>query len=118
MVKKKPRNKFEKRINRQLRKAKVSYGYETEKLPYVLSCHYTPDFIITRPNGDKIYIETKGYLRPEDKRKLIAVKKTYPSRDIRLLFYRLSKEYVRWAERQGFKWAVATVPEDWLRASE
>ena len=68
------RNKFEKRIYSQLSRAKVSFKYESEKIPYLLARHYIPDFIIQTKTG-KIYIECKGYLRPEHKAKLIAVKK-------------------------------------------
>ena len=34
----------------------VKYEYESTKVPYVLQCNYTPDFLL--PNG--IYLETKG----------------------------------------------------------
>lgn len=118
MLKKKLRNKFEKRIDRQLRKTKVTYAYESEKIPYIISAHYIPDFIIKLDNGDKIYIECKGYLRPEDKRKLVAVKRCHPTYDIRLLFFRLVDKSVKWAERHGFQWAVESVPDDWCKRSQ
>ena len=118
MLKKKPRNKFEKRIDRQLKKAKVAYAYESEKLPYVWSGHYIPDFIIKLSSGDKIYIECKGYLRPEDKRKLVAVKKCHPTFDIRIVFYKAVPTAIRWAERQGFTYAIDAVPREWLISSE
>lgn len=114
--KKRPDNKFEKRIDRQLRKAKVNYGYETEKIPYIISGHYIPDFIVNLSNGNKIYIECKGYFRPEDKRKLVAVKKCHPTYDIRILFYKLDKQSKRWAERNQFQYAVESVPSIWLSA--
>ena len=114
--KKKPRNKFERRIDRQLRKAKVIYAYETEKIPYIIAAHYIPDFIIKLDNGDKIYIECKGYLRPEDKRKLVAVKRCHPTKDIRLLFYRLVEPSIKWAKRQGFEYAIADLPEQWCKS--
>jgi hypothetical protein len=46
---------------------------------------------------------------------MVAVKKLNPQLDIRLVFYSMNKEYVRWAERYGFKWAIGSIPEDWLR---
>lgn len=110
---KKTRNKFETRIERQLKKAKVSFTYESERIPYVLAGHYVPDFILTTPTG-KVYIETKGYFRPEAKRKMVAVKKLNPHLDIRILFYALKPQYVKWAERHGFRWAVEKIPKEWL----
>jgi predicted nuclease of restriction endonuclease-like RecB superfamily len=109
----KTRNKFETRIFRQLKRAKVSFKYECEKIPYILARHYIPDFIITTSNG-KIYIETKGYLRPEDKAKMVAVKKLNPQLDIRILFYARKEQYIKWAERHGFRWAVERIPREWL----
>lgn len=111
---KKTRNKFEARIEAQLKKSKVKFKYETEKIPYVIAGHYIPDFIIDTKLG-KIYIETKGHFRPEAKRKMVAVKKMHPELDIRLVFYSMSKVYVRWAEKHGFKWAVGEIPNEWLK---
>src|SRR6266446_8782659 len=91
---KKPRNKFETKIHKQLKKARVSFKYEAERVPYVIASHYIPDFVITTCTG-KIYIETKGYLRPEDKRKLIAVKRLNPQIDLRILFYASTKTNIK-----------------------
>lgn len=108
-----PRNKFETRLYNQLKKSKLAFKYESERIPYLIAGHYIPDFIITTPSG-KIYIEAKGYFRPEAKRKLIAVKKLNPQLDIRLVFYAYRPDYIRWAERSGFKWAIEDIPRDWL----
>jgi hypothetical protein len=62
----------------------------------------------------KIYIEAKGYFRPEAKRKMVAVKRQHPELDIRLIFYSASKANVRFAERYGFKYSVGEIPEEWL----
>lgn len=88
--------------------------YESERIPYLISGHYIPDFIITTPSG-KIYIETKGHFRPESKRKMAAVKKLNPQLDIRILFYKYSKTNEKWCAKHGFVWAVGDIPEDWLR---
>lgn len=112
-VTKKPRNKFETRIYKVLKRTKACFRYESERIPYVLSGHYIPDFVLTTSTG-KVYIETKGYFRPEAKRKLVAVKKQHPELDIRLLFYSTNKSYIKWCDRYGFKWAVDKIPTDWL----
>src|SRR5271166_2662754 len=99
------RNKFEQKIDKQLKRSKIKYKYETEHIPYVLARYYIPDFIIWTPLG-KVYVEAKGYLRPEHKAKLIAVKKQHPEMDLRILFYSLNKKYIKWAEKNGFKFAL------------
>lgn len=111
---KKPRNKFEYLIQSQLRRAKATFLYESEHLAYVLARHYIPDFIVYTPNG-KVYIECKGYLRPEDKCKLVAIKRQHPEIDLRILFYALNKSYIKWAEKNGLRWAVGKLPKEWLK---
>lgn len=110
---KKTKNKFEERILKQLKKAKVNFKYESTKIPYVISGHYIPDFVISTPTG-LIYLETKGYFRPEAKRKMVAVKKQHPELDIRIIFYSSSKTNIRWALKHDFKFAFHQIPEDWL----
>jgi Phage endonuclease I len=113
-VKKKLRNKFEKRIASQLRRTKVKFEYESECFNYILSRTYTPDFIITKSDGSKIFIEAKGYLRTEHKSKLVAVKKQHPEIDLRIVFYRYIEQYIKWAEKHGFIWAIEKIPKEWL----
>lgn len=107
------RNKFEKALNRQLKKAKVRFDYEVERIPYVLACHYIPDFIVHTKLG-KIYIEAKGYFRPEAKRKMVAVKRQHPELDIRIVFHKQTKALIKWAERHSFKYAFERIPKEWL----
>src|SRR6266566_2033107 len=111
--KKKPRNKFEKTLNSQLKRSKLSYEYETERIPYVLARHYIPDFIIKTIRG-KIYVEGKGRLRPDDRAKMAAVKRQHPNLDIRIVFCAYSKTNVRWAKKLGFKYAIKRIPKEWL----
>jgi predicted nuclease of restriction endonuclease-like RecB superfamily len=110
------RNKFEQKIDRQLKKSKVEYDYESEHIPYVLEGYYIPDFIIHTRSGI-IYLETKGYLRPEHKRKMSAVKRQHPDKDIRIVFYSFNKKYIKWADKNGFPWSIGDIPQDWLKDS-
>lgn len=112
-MKKKTKNKFEARIFNLLTRKKVPFEYESEKIPYIFSGHYIPDFVITTSKG-KVYIETKGYLRPEHKRKMVAVKKLNPSLDIRILFYARKVKDIKWAEKHGFIYAIDTIPPEWF----
>ena len=107
------RNKFEHDVDRQLKRSRVAYKYESERIAYVLARHYIPDFIVQTKSG-KVYIECKGHLRREDKAKLRAVKRQRPDMDLRILFYRKSVANTKWAERNGFRYAIQTIPKEWL----
>lgn len=107
------RNKFEQRIFNQLEKSGVTFKYESEKIPYVLSGHYLPDFVLKTKSG-KIYLETKGYFRPEHKRKMLAVKRQHPELDLRIVFYAPNKKYEKWAIQNGFKYSFVNIPTAWL----
>lgn len=113
LPKKKTRNKFELRIHDQLKRSKVKFNYESEKIPYVIYGNYIPDFIIETKLG-KIYLETKGHFRPEAKRKMVAVKRKWPDLDIRLIFYTPNRINIRWAEKNGFKYCFHSIPQEWL----
>ena len=91
----------------------MEFSYEPEKIPYVLAGHYIPDFRILTSTG-RVYIETKGYLRPEHKRKMVAVRRQHPNLDIRILFYSGSDSNIRWAVKNGFRYAVGEIPKEWL----
>lgn len=107
---------------RKLKKA-FKFEHETEQLPWVVEGKYKPDFIITREDGHKIYVEAKGYLDNSARVKMLAVRRTNPDLDIRFLFYRDNKirrgakmTYTQWALRNGFQGAVVgdRVPVEWL----
>lgn len=109
----KTKNKFETKILNQIKYSGRKVKYEGEKIPYVLAGHYIPDYIVETPTG-KLYIEAKGHFRPEAKRKMVAVKRQHPELDIRIVFYRYSAKYERWANKYGYKFAFGEVPQDWL----
>jgi glycogen debranching enzyme len=99
----------------------TTFEYETKKIPFVVSesRFYLPDFIL--PNG--IHIEAKGYLRREDRKKLLLVKEQHPDLDLRLVFqcasnriYKRSKTtYGQWAKKHGFLYSDnGRVPREWL----
>ena len=102
--------------------------YETEKLAYYIEGDYIPDFIITKKDGSKIYIEAKGNGRAFDqkvKQKMIAVKTQHPELDIRIIFFSDGKvgstrkdgtwmKQSDWAVKNGFPFSIRSIPEDWL----
>lgn len=111
------RSKFEEHIAKAFDTTNLAYQYEPFKVKYQLDCSYTPDFVL-----GNVIIEAKGFLKPTDRRKMIAVKQQNPELDIRFIFQRdnpLSKgskhTYCSWAEKHGFKACVwPNVPPDWF----
>ena len=113
------RSGLEKQVADLLKQLKVEYEYESEYFPYVIEHKYIPDFRV----GD-VYLETKGYFKPSDRRKMLAVKRCNPDLDIRLVFQaphnKISKRskttYSMWAEKHGFPWcAYYAIPISWLK---
>ena len=97
----------------------VLYEYESKKLSYTISHNYIPDFVL--PNN--IYLETKGYWDPKDRRKVLSVKRDNPDIDLRMVFQapynRISKTskttYAQWCERHDIPWtSFHNIPLDWL----
>lgn len=112
------RSGFERTIDTQLRSSGVVYSYEDTKVPYILECNYHPDFHLLKSN---IYIETKGKLMPEERRKHLEVRRQNPEIDLRFVFMYAHKKmpgtkstHAQWAERNGFKWADGSIPEEWF----
>ncbi len=113
------RSGLEKQVAGLLKELKVDYEYENCYFPYIIEHKYIPDFRV----GD-VYLETKGWLKPSDRRKLLAVKKCNPDLDIRLVFQapynKISKRskttYAMWAEKHGFPWCTYyAIPLSWLK---
>ena len=97
----------------------VKYEYESTKVPYQIQHNYTPDFLL--PNG--IYLECKGYLEADDRRKIKAVKQQHPEIDLRMVFQspfnKISKNskttYAKWCEKHDIPWtSYGNIPIDWL----
>ncbi len=102
---KKYRNKFEERCGEALGE---SWAYESIKLTYTTQHSYTPDFV---DEQNKRIIESKGYLSPNDRSKMLAVKAQHPDWTFTIQFQNPNKKISRtsnttykvWAERHGFE---------------
>ena len=112
---------IETKVFDQLKKAKVTYVFEDTVVSYVTEHVYTPDFTVSLKDGRRIHIECKGWLRPEDRSKMLKVKYQNPSLDIRFVFQADNKlrkgsktTYTMWAERHGFPSSVGSIPPEWL----
>ena len=113
------RSKLEENIASLLEGLGVSYQYESEKLSYTIEHNYTPDFVL--PNYT--YLEAKGYWSPEDRRKILNVKKSNPEIDLRMIFQapyntiskRSKTTYAKWCERHDIPWtSYHDIPIEWL----
>ena len=119
------RSKFEKRFAINLKEQKLPFKYESEKIKYIVpetQRTYTPDFIISKKEGKKMYIETKGRLKDIDRKKLLLIRDQHPEIDLRLVFQnpkiKIRKgsktTYGDWATKCGLKWATTDIPEKWI----
>lgn len=119
------RSGLEDKISEQLKATDKTWSYESEKLKYTVPerlATYTPDFIIIKSNGEKMYVESKGRFTATDRKKMKLVKEANPTLDIRLLFQtpknKITKNskttYSDWAEKHGYLWAAKEIPKEWL----
>ena len=119
------RSGLEDKISEQLKTTDKVWSYESEKLKYTIperQATYTPDFILIKKNGEKMYIETKGRFTAVDRKKHLLVKLSNPDIDIRLLFQtpnnKITKNskttYADWADKNGYLWAAKEIPSSWL----
>lgn len=117
---------FKSRLEAQMyRKAKAVFkgkrvGYEVSILSYTVPREYIPDLTVMHSDGKPLFIEIKGYFRPEDRSKMRYVKQCNPDADIRLVFAadnKLRKDsksrYSDWCVRNGFPYAIGQIPKDW-----
>lgn len=119
------RSGLEDKISEQLKTTSKIWSYESEKLKYTVPervATYTPDFVIIKNNGEKMYVETKGRFTTADRKKMKLVKEANPDLDIRLLFQspnnkitKASKTtYADWADKHGYLWAQKEIPSEWF----
>ena len=115
------RSGLEESLDNYLREFGVDGQYEQHKIKYIKPATnhtYTPDFRL--PNG--IYIESKGWFLPEDRKKHLLIKEQHPEMDLRFILqspngkiYKGSKTtYAQWCDKHGFKWAKKEVPRAWI----
>ena len=120
------RSGLERQVASQLHAAGRPFGYEDEKIVYykpAKKATYNPDFILTKSDGSKMYIESKGRFLTADRQKHLLIRDQKPELDIRFVFQRaetkISKTskttYSKWASDKGFKWADGgRIPKEWL----
>lgn len=129
------RSKWEVFIRDEFQRNGVNFKYEPHGIEYLTKATYTPDFLLDKD----IYLEVKGWFRPEDRKKMLEVKASNPDLDIRLWFQSNSylssltanqkrkkkageklkkKRYSDWAEKHGFKYHIGKeLPHEWIQDS-
>tara|TARA_R110000803_G_scaffold59522_5_gene118230 strand:+ start:13106 stop:13537 length:432 start_codon:yes stop_codon:yes gene_type:complete len=112
---------LETRIDEQLKSQNIDGEYEKHEFGYTIPATnhtYKPDFRL--PNG--IFIESKGWFLPDDRKKHLLIKEQNPDVDLRFVLqspngkiYKGSKTtYAQWCEKHGFIWAKKEIPQDWI----
>ena len=114
------KSKFEEKVRKLL---PDSVSYEPDKLKFKqpeITRTYIPDWKVK----DKVYIETKGKLTSEDRKKMLWVKEQYPDYTFYIFFQNArvkirkgsKTSYGDWATKAGFKWSDWRdgLPDDWL----
>ena len=94
------------------------WEYEPRRFSVLIPSYYTPDLVL--PNG--IYVELKGYLRTDARKKLELFKQQFPHIDLRLVFQNSKATYqgtkkktcAEWAEKHGFIYADKRIPSRWF----
>ena len=120
------RSGLEDTVNDMLKEHNKSFSYESEKISYIqpqTKHNYTPDFVLNKIVGSKMYIETKGRWVKTDRLKFDLIFEQYPDIDIRFVFqnpnaklYKGSKTtYAQYCDKKGWLWAKKEIPEEWLK---
>ena len=120
------RSGLEDNVNDMLIENNKSFSYESEKISYIqpqTKHNYTPDFVLNKIDGNKMYVETKGRWVKTDRLKFDLIFQQYPDIDIRFVFqnpnaklYKGSKTtYAQYCDKKGWHWAKKEIPEEWLK---
>lgn len=90
-----------------LKKQKVQFKYEEDRIPFVRQSSYTPDWKI----GEKTYLETKGEFTSSQRSNLLSFLEQHPDIKIIMVFAqaknKLNKKskmtYAEWCSRHGIE---------------
>ena len=83
------RSGLENTVNDMLKENNKSFSYESEKISYIqpqTKHNYTPDFVLNKIDGNKMYVETKGRWVKTDRLKFDLIFQQYSDIDIRFVF--------------------------------
>jgi len=114
------KSKFEKAVWDKLKRSFPTVKYEPDYFKYIqpaIERTYNPDF---KTGRSKIYLEAKGKLDLETRKKMVWFKQSCP--DIRIIFIFMNPDvkirkgskttYGDWATKEGFEWLDSR--KDWI----
>ena len=123
------KSKFEVNVAKAFRTNGIKFEYEPETVKFTQpekQRKYTPDFKIKIKTGLRLYVETKGRLTIEDRKKLIWVRDQNPKLKLVLLFMnsnvtltKASKTtYADWSRKNGFEFYDFRfgLPKGWIKS--
>lgn len=101
---------FRSKLEQRFSSAHPRMKYEVDKIPYISSHTYTPDFKVKAD----VYVETKGRFLGSDRSKHLRIKEQQPHITIIFVFQNphmtLSKKskttYADWCDKNDFLWAA------------
>lgn len=105
------KSKFERNLATAFRKAKLGFDYEPKKFKFTqpaIERTYTPDYWLPEVG---VFVESKGKLTPEERKKLIWWREAHPDVPFVILFMRgrnpirkgSNTSYLDWASKNGFE---------------
>lgn len=113
---------FEPQIEKMLKSVSaefnIEYKYEPDKFIVHIPTTYVPDFRVDTKSGP-LYIECKGYFRPDAMSKVKAFVQGNPEVRFHIVFdknnpvYKGSKyKYGDWCDKLGISWSVRSLPKE------
>ena len=100
-----------------------SFTYEPETWAYQYEPqNYTVDFKVITRDGRELFLEYKGKMTKETRKKLRAIKRCNPDKTFHIIFERGANKisrgsktnYLKWAEKEGFSCSNKEVKDEWL----
>lgn len=100
------------------------FTYEPEVWKYQYEPQeYSVDFNIIKNNNDIIFIEYKGKMDAPIRKKLEAIKRCNPDKELFIIFERGNNKissnskttYLEWANKHGFNCSHKIIESDWLK---
>lgn len=97
------------------------FEYEPDVFHYQhLPQKYTPDFKVFKKDGSPIYLEAKGKMVYETRKKMLSVQRDNPGLALHMVFESNGKigsgsktRYVEWAEKHGIPASLKDIKEEW-----
>lgn len=100
--------RYRSNLERDFHRRHPTARYEPHRIPYTVTHHYVPDFVL--PDGT--IVETKGRFTGAARAKHLHLKKQHPDLKVTFVFQnahrRLSAKskvtYAEWCDKHGFDW--------------